>query len=129
MRRNKPLRWPLIALCLAMISLRVAGAHLHLCFDGTEPPVSYHVGDSGQHHADQHEAHEQHTDRDMPVGEDFLLKKTVDDTGTLALFAFALLLFLLAPARQLRRVDHQAPPLRHSFSWLRPPLRGPPRHA
>ncbi|MBK7729696.1 MAG: hypothetical protein IPJ33_14720 [Gammaproteobacteria bacterium] len=36
---------PLIAavLCLALVIVRVGGAHLHLCFEGTEPPVSYHA--------------------------------------------------------------------------------------
>ncbi len=117
----------IIALCLAVLAMRIAGIHLHLCFDGSEPPLSYHVADSGIHHADEHGAGETHSDRDMPVAGDAVAKKsTHDQDASLLWFVFALLLFLLPPARQIVPAATDPPRLRSLFSWLRPPLRGPP---
>jgi hypothetical protein len=128
--RPRDPRWLIAALCLALVVLRVGGVHLHLCFDGSEPPISYHVADSGIHHLDEHEAGETHSDRDMALGEDVLLKKPAKAQDSLLfLFAFALLLFLLSRSAEPRpAVD--APARRHpGFSWWRPPLRGPPTPA
>ena len=118
------------ALCLALLVLRVGGVHLHLCFDGSEPPISYHVADSGMHHLDENEAGDTHSDREMALGEDLLLKKSAKAQDSLPfLFAFALLLFLL-PRSSGPRPRTADPPLRQpALSWLRPPLRGPPTPA
>jgi hypothetical protein len=125
-RSSTRVRLFVIAICLAVLAPRIVGAHLHLCLDGSEPPLSYHVADSGIHHAEEHGAGESHSDRDMQVGGDVLAKKSTHDQDAAALwFVFALLLFLLAPARRI--VPTADPPrLRSVFSWLRPPLRGPP---
>jgi hypothetical protein len=110
--------------------MRIAGVHLHLCFDGSEPPLSYHVADSGIHHADEHGAGETHSDRDMPVAGDVVAKKsTHGHDAALLWLVSALLLFLLAPARQIRPAATDPPRLRSPVSWLRPPLRGPPARA
>lgn len=118
------------ALCLALVVLRIGGVHLHLCFDGSEPPISYHVADSGIHHLDEHEAGETHSDRDMALGEDVLLKKPAKAQDSLLfLFAFALLLFLRSRSAGPRPAASRPFRLQRSFSWLRPPLRGPPTPA
>jgi len=122
-------RWLIAALCLALVVLRVGGVHLHLCLDGSEPPVSYHVADSGVHHLDEHDAGESHSDRDMALADDLLLKKPAKVLDSLlVLFTFCMLLFLVHATGP--RPSPGAPPrLRHLFSWLRPPLRGPPSPA
>ena len=126
--RSRPtLRWSVAALCLALLMLRVGGVHLHLCFDGSEPPVSYHLGDSGVHHIDEHDAGESHSDRDLQIANDLAVKKpNQGQDATLALLTLTLLLFLLSPVRSPRPARRDDPAPVPSFSWLRPPLRGPP---
>lgn len=129
-------RWMIATLCLAVIVMRVGGSHLHLCFDGSEPPVTLHVTDVGDHHADGHHSSEAHAatlladfaheDQDVGVGSDLVSKKFSGDLD-LALLALvcALLLFLIARARGATiawRFSVSIPDRPH----LRPPLRGPP---
>ena len=130
MSRPRDHRWLIAALCLALVMLRVGGVHLHLCLDGSEPPVSYHVADSGVHHLGDHDAGESHQDRDMALVDDLLLKKPAKAQDSLLfLFAFALLLFLLSRSAEPRPSSGAPPRHRPAFSWLRPPLRGPPSPA
>jgi hypothetical protein len=127
-------RWILATLCLSLLILRISGAHLHLCFDGSEPPLSYHVADSGIHHVDgpghgtahEHSHEQSHDDRDLDVGQDLLLKKLANKDVTLALIAFALLLFLLSRSPAVAHTPYHAPPPGRPRAYLRPPLRGPP---
>jgi hypothetical protein len=128
--RPRDPRWLIGALCLALVVLRVGGVHLHLCFDGSEPPITYHVADSGIHHLDEHAAGETHSDRDMALGEDVLLKKPAKaQESLLFLFAFALLLFLLSRSTEPRPAADARARHRQGLSRLRPPLRGPPTPA
>jgi hypothetical protein len=113
---------------VAIFALRVAGLHAHLCMDGSEPPLSIHVSDSGMHHLDEAAAGEKHADRDMPIASDVLVKKPTGDFDVSLVAAFcALLLFLLARPREL--FAFPSPPAlgRSARTRLRPPLRGPPR--
>lgn len=118
-------------LCVAVLLLRVGGAHLHLCFDGSEPPVSMHLGDSGVHHADDAgndgPAADGHADRDVGIGADALLKKP---SGSVEIPVLAilcgLLLIYLARRRDALPVFIPAPKLSPVRTHLRPPLRGPP---
>lgn len=116
-----------VLLCAVIVVLRVGGAHLHLCFDGSEPPVSLHTTDSGVHHGDA-AASVPHSDQDISLGAEALVKKSSAALDLAALtFAFALLLFLLPRSRHLLP-DFLAPPRRSPARHrLRPPLRGPPR--
>ena len=119
----------IVIMCLALVALRVGGVHLHLCLDGSEPPVSYHLADSGIHH-DEHPAGETHSDRELAAAEDLLLKKPGASFDTsMLVFALALLLFLVVNSR-VARLDDEPPRRRpQAFAWLRPPLRGPPSPA
>jgi len=54
-------RYVLWLLCAVILVTRISGAHVHLCFDGTEPLVSVHTEESrldlghelsGQGHSD-----------------------------------------------------------------------------
>lgn len=116
--------WFLI-LIFAVLVTRLSGIHLHLCFDGLEPPASIHVVDDPTHN-DAHHVEEHHTDKDVEVF-DAVLTKSKGPVDLPILFGACLLLLLL-----MRPTGRQWPPdafyrvfpLR-SFA-LRPPSRGPP---
>jgi len=101
-----------------------------MCMDGSEPPVSVHLEDSGVHHLDESGAGESHTDRDWLVAADVVVKKPVDtlDLSLLAVLC-ALLLFLLARPGKLRAFSPAPARAQSARTRLRPPLRGPPRLA
>lgn len=99
--------------------------HLHLCFDGNETPVSFHLEDVGQHH-DEPTVDAAHTDVDIAVVGEALVKILKASLHLPALlFAVLLLGWLLCSQRQ------RAPGFRNTTFYqgnkvLRPPLRGPP---
>ena len=113
-------------LCIALLIVRVGGAHLHLCFDGSEPPVSYHAFEDGS-------AHElpgvdvTHQDADIALAGDLLSKFGKDLIDLPLLLSIAVMLWLVPrPGRTFGffrsvRIAHDSP------SLLLPPLRGPPR--
>jgi len=117
----------LVALvCVAMVVLRIGGLHVHMCFDGSEPPMSFHVEDSGIHHLDEVAAGVAHEDREMSLASDLAVKKPFGDFELSLLAAFcALLLFFIARPRALLSFA-PLPPVRSARTRLRPPLRGPP---
>jgi hypothetical protein len=116
----------IVLLCAAVIMLRVGGTHLHLCFDGSEPPVSLHVADSGVHHDDAGST--RHADQDVAIGAEALVKKSSAalDLAMLA-FVLALLLFFVPRTPNPLPDFFTAPRLSSARLRLRPPLRGPPR--
>jgi hypothetical protein len=117
-------------LCVAMVALRVGGFHVHMCLDGSEPPLSLHAADSGVHHLDEPVASETHVDRDLAIASDLVVKKPSGDFGLSLLAAFsALLLFLLVRPRELLAFPPLPALVRSARTRLRPPLRGPPRLA
>ncbi|MEJ0087375.1 MAG: hypothetical protein WDO72_17010 [Pseudomonadota bacterium] len=116
-----------VLLCAALFVLRIGGTHLHLCFDGSEAPVSLHATDSGVHHGEA-VASLPHSDQDISVGVEALVKKSSAALDLLALtFAFSLLLFFLPRSRHLPPDFLSPPRLSPARIRLRPPLRGPPR--
>lgn len=120
----------IVTLCVAVAVLRVAGLHLHLCMDGSEPPISMHFEDAGVHHLDEASAGDAHTDRDLTVAADVVVKKPIDTLDLSLLGAFyALLLYLLARPRECPAFVPLSVPVRSARTRLRPPLRGPPRFA
>jgi hypothetical protein len=132
-RHNRRVRRPgfhsrllIVLACLALVSLRVAGLHLHLCFDGSEPPVSLHLVAGDSHHADEPDGIT-HDDQDLKVADDYLLKKPGSDSD-LSLLALCVALLLFFLPRLLALLPRSAPPpapraLRH---FRLPPSRGPP---
>lgn len=120
-------RFLIATLCVAMFALRVGGLHIHMCMDGSEPPLSFHAEDSGIHHLDEASAGEKHLDRDMSLASDVVVKKPSGDLGLSLLAAFcAFLLFLLARPREPRDFPALPTIVRSARTRLRPPLRGPP---
>ena len=110
-------------LCAVLVMLRVGGGHIHVCLDGSEPPVSIHALDDGlHHHADV--AQSAHEDRNVSFSDGFLKYSA---TLALAAIAGAILLFLVTDsppfwfARSTTTIIASARPF-----LLRPPLRGPP---
>ena len=118
----------LLLLCGIMLFGRSAGIHLHLCFDGSEPPASLHFEDAG-HHA-EHQAGQVHNDLDLSLAFDAVAKVVKLGLDLPALLVVLLLLLppLLRDARRTARPRPAAvalPPIH----LLRPPLRGPPAFA
>lgn len=114
----------LTLICVAVVFVRLGGAHLHLCFDGGEPPVSLQFTDV-EHHAEHHVG-DVHDDFDLSLAGDMIAKSKASSFDLPLLLLAALLLPLLptagvsVPARRPPRRPIPRPP------FLRPPLRGPP---
>lgn len=110
--------------CIAFLSLRLVGDHLHFCFDGSEPLVSVHGDDGDIHHAEVGVG-APHEDVNVDLMS-AVFKGASDVLVPLALLG-ALLLFFLPRVRVLR-IEFPSLPLPDSrYHHLRPPLRGPPR--
>lgn len=124
MFRRAPFKaWLLTLVCVALLFVRLGGAHMHLCFDGSVPPASLHVTDSG-HHADHHDG-AAHDDRDV-----WLIGDALTQSGKLGMDLPLLLasvwLMALLFARP-RLVPADPPPVSgRRLHFLRPLLRGPP---
>ena len=117
-------------LCVAIVVMRVGAVHIHFCQDGTEPPVSLHVADSGiddRDHPSQNGTFHGHTDSSVSVPGNALLKGSIADVDTPALtITLGLLLFLMPLFRPVR-ANWNIPVVRiPTRSWYLPPLRGPP---
>jgi hypothetical protein len=123
----------------ALLLTRMADAHMHLCFDGQEQPVSLHVSDGRHHHHDPQHAEsgyaserdgqyqdashhaQQHSDEDVDVADAALAKKA-SGVPPLAAGAYRL---ALAPADSFEISGVRHPVLSVSIH-LHPPPRGPP---
>lgn len=116
--------WLLALVGLAFI-VASTGTHIHLCFDGQEPPSSVHWVDAerGNHHAGQVQ---DHNDMDLAgVGQALLKSLQVDLSPVLPSWGWAIpaspsIVNLLPVARQVFVA------ISTSRFWV-PPLRGPPR--
>lgn len=119
----------IILLCIGIVMMRASGAHLHYCFDGSEPPVSLHIDNhAGSHHKTDSVASEEHADVDVSLGLDILIKKAPTPLDLLGLIAALSCFIWLLP--RIRAVALSADCLIPFFirrAYLRPPLRGPPR--
>lgn len=114
----------LTLLCVLLVVMRVSGAHLHLCLDGSEPPATLHMEDAGIHHDDHN--NQSHSDVDVSLSADTLVKKldlSFDSPLLLTLFLLASIVFLSTVPRI--RFDF-FPHLHSQRAFIRPPLRGPP---
>lgn len=127
MTRSPTLQWLLTLICVLLLMVRVAGPHLHLCFDGQEAPASFHILDIGLHHAEGHSA--PHQDIDVSLAVDGVSKTgkqlNLDDLPVALLAALLLWVLFQTPRRFLLPLLPAVVPARSAF--LRPPLRGPPQ--
>lgn len=124
LRSNPLLLW---AVVLAVVVVRLADAHLHLCFDGQEAPTTVHIADASVHHDQEHEDGATHADQDINP---FLgtLVKSDDDSQPLAAWIVGTLLTieLQPPDQGVPAFDRDTPLTTDPPFYLRPPLRGPP---
>jgi hypothetical protein len=118
-------QWIVALALLAFVFARLAGTHVHLCFDGSEPPLTTHTVDSGAlgHHSGEPQTHD---DVDVDPIDDVLAKTAKIDLPILALLLVGLLL-LFAHDRVLPRTRQRIPPPHRPPRFLRPLLRAPPR--
>jgi hypothetical protein len=119
---RRTVRGCLLLVCVTLLITRVAGNHLHLCFDGSEPPVSFHTMDMPDHHAEEELEHD---DQDIGLPEMTLAKLAfLLDFVLLAAVAIGFINFIpnqrIRPEFFIRDLEHSIP------HFLRPPLRGPP---
>ncbi len=124
--RSRSARFLLWAVVLAVLTVRASDTHLHLCFDGQEPPTTVHFADASVHHDEAHDG-ENHADKDFDPLVGLLLKHGGTDSD-LALPTCVVAAVLLLPP-----VSDAVPAAPHSLPadvgpplHLRPPLRGPP---
>jgi hypothetical protein len=112
---------------LAVLITRLAGIHLHFCFDGQEPQATMHASD-GSIHNDAHHADSEHTDQDIDYLDALLAKLSERSLSLPLLFAAALLLLPPCTVSLRGRLSAASDPRPHlAAPRLRPPLRGPPR--
>jgi len=127
MLRDSAIRpWLLALFCALLLASRMGGAHLHLCFDGSEPPVSFHAFDIDLHHGEPQTA-TPHQDADVGVVGEVLAKLlTADlDLPPLLLAALIGLTLLWSPRARPEFAEPRAAATAAAL-YLRPPLRGPP---
>lgn len=115
--------WLLTLLCVALLVVRVGGAHLHLCFDGGEPPVSLHLMDDAAHTGPGMQSG--HQDMDVALAGEAFAKTAKLGLDLPILLIAALLAWSLFQAPRPSVPGYRLP-LISAVHFLRPPLRGPP---
>lgn len=125
------LRHLIVLLCITVVMLRVGGGHLHLCLDGSEPPVALHLTEDGSFHEETATPEQSagHTDLDLQLtpGAGLLAKSPLplDGDVTVALLAALLLCCLIRP-RRLVSPAHQVPQKASRIHFLLPPRQARP---
>jgi hypothetical protein len=123
-RQSKLLIW---SLCIALLAMRFAGAHWHLCFDGSEPPTMVHVGDGTLNHHDNHHADRHavsHSDVDLNLIDDGLLKLLGKNLALAVALVAAFMLFL--QRRRAVKIPRRTIASFRPTLLRTPPPRGPP---
>ena len=112
----------ILLLSVTLLVTRIVGNHLHLCFDGAEPPVSMHTIDVDEHHSSD----TTHDDQDVQLPSATIVKHSGHTDDPLLLFVLlACVLWVVTPQRAPIHRRSCVPRLDTSFVYL-PPLRGPP---
>jgi hypothetical protein len=123
LRFNPLLLWTVV---IAVLAVRLADTHLHLCFDGQEAPASVHLADASVHHDQEHQDDAAHADQDVNPFIGTIVKS--DDAQPLFAWIVGTLLTidLLPPDPGVPAFDLASPLTADPPFYLRPPLRGPP---
>ena len=111
----------ILLVCVTLLVTRVAGNHLHLCFDGSEPPVALHALDI-DHGMEQAE----HNDQDIDLPSLTLAKIASVLLDSAQLLPMLLCVGLLTAPQRVRLEFPERPLWQPLLHLLRPPLRGPP---
>lgn len=117
--------WLLTLLCVMLLVVRVGGAHLHLCFDGGEPPVSFHLEDAGIHHQESGVS-APHQDQEVMLADEAIGKFSKLSLELPVLLVAALLAWAVPLAPRQPAPGYSPPFYALAARLLRPPLRGPP---
>lgn len=126
-RPSTAVRCGLWLLCAALLLTRMSGEHLHLCFDGADPPISMHTDGSEFDVLDEQSGHCP-ADVKVRLSADALVKKSVMALDVSAAMVRAFVLVLVADTHPPKFSHFRTPsPLPSAAFFLRPPLRGPPR--
>ena len=117
-----PVLW---VIAFALLMVRTADAHVHLCLDGQGPRSSFHVSDPEPF---CHKDDRSHQDQDVDAFGDALVKKSAQADAVGPLPVADVVLFLLPPQRGTDyehelTTQNPAPKLPELFLPL---LRGPP---
>jgi hypothetical protein len=120
-------RWAwLTAFSLLFAGLTNAHAHVHYCFDGSEPPAAVHLADNGNHHHDLggDGADGEHDDLDLDLPNQALAKSVKHDLPAIA----PIIRWTVGLDRQrtYSTARHDEPALHPPPLYSRPPLRAPP---
>ena len=120
-----PFMW---VVALALLTVRIADAHVHMCFDGQEAPSSLHVSDpTALCHLPNGSSGGTHQDQDIDAVGAVLAKKDSQAQSVDPLPIADIVLLLLAPPRGGVIPDAAPADLTVNRPYLRlPPLRGPP---
>ncbi|HET8697936.1 MAG TPA: hypothetical protein VFO94_10645 [Gammaproteobacteria bacterium] len=111
---------------LAVVGVRLTGAHLHLCLDGSEPFASVRITDE-QPAAGGGIDHATHDDRDLDViGAATLAKKDVGDNSADVPVVDLPVVALLPPPQRIRGEVEPQSPVPRLPPLFHPLLRGPP---
>jgi hypothetical protein len=126
LRSRTLLRVWIALISLAVMAMPVSGAHLHLCFDGGEPPATFHAIEDGSAH-DHPAASGTHNDKDVSLQGIALAKKQdgAFDLPTalpVAVLVIRMPVMVLAPAFD----TDVATPIPLRVARVLPPLRAPP---
>lgn len=125
MRRHLQSMTPLLwVIAFALLIVRTADAHVHLCFDGQEPRSSFHVSDPAPL---CHKSDDTHQDQDIDAFGAVLAKKSAgaDTLGPLPVADVVLLLLPLQSGADHHALTTQNPSPKLPDLFL-PLLRGPP---
>ncbi|MET0532853.1 MAG: hypothetical protein ABW171_01400 [Steroidobacter sp.] len=124
LRSNPVLLWTVV---LAVLAVRLSDTHLHLCFDGQEPPASVHLADASVHHDEDHGDESAHADQDIDPFIGTVVKSDDDTQPLLAFIVGALLTIdLIPPDPAVPAFNREPLTVSDPPFYLRPPLRGPP---
>ena len=125
-RSRSLLRIWIALISLAVMAMPVSGAHLHLCFDGGEPPATFHALEDGSAHEDPG-ATGAHNDKDVSLQGVALAKKhdgALDLPAALTVTAFVMRIPVTVPV--LAFDTDVATPIPLRVARVLPPLRAPP---
>lgn len=126
MRATRRSPWFIALLCVLLVGARISGAHWHLCFDRTEPPLAMHIGDIDLNN-ENITANTPHQDIDLKLVDDGIIKFLNAELSAPVLLALIFCHWLLPlRARPVLNARYRAPVFFNDPHSLHAPPRAPP---
>jgi hypothetical protein len=120
-RSTRLLTWIVL---LTVLAVRAGDTHMHLCFDGQEPPITIHSADASVHNDEDHDG-KGHSDQDVEPFVAVSAKCHHHDGDAAPPIHVAASVFVPPSDGQTAPATDPALPTDPPFH-LRPPPRGPP---